>query len=648
MNIKINRDEYLDLRPDTQLNIQITNPMLTDQGSMSLPVNVPMSPNNLKNMGFPNRIDRCGKLRKKIPVIIESGVMVKQAVLEIMSSMGDGGIDSVLLLDEARMYTKMQEITMSTAFQIKREADSFIIPGQTISNKFDRMIKYMELVAFDQIEDDFHLFPVGVENYIHTRTSGRPEKTIEYTVYNILNERVSFTRTHDNDAFYDTDLFGNKYKIFRGRNPFTVKTSGEEFEVPKGYGITPFLRENYVIRRIFNYFGYDLKESIFDTDPDLSRMVLMNNTADAIVRSTLDYSQLVPTCSIQEYLDTVRHRFGCEFFVSEDHKSVHVLFWKDILNSLPKKDYSSKVTKEPDIEYSTPKQVKLCYKRDIEFADISIDTYEKFEREYGEIKGYLDHLPNPKDQDNYADGYYFITSFCAIYEFYTYWYEELEEYRREWRFVVRAMFDHYHEGTDVEYEEHTSNIQYTPLIRGFILNSEVEEGYATTIGPFLSFPYIGERRHMNTTIKTMITDEDGNTTISEKTENPGSCRIMSAFYSVTKIQSGRGDSEFVEVGTMHRYDADGKVMGNLDLTFGGESGLYKTFWKEYDQVLRHSFHRLTYELNMNEYDLLTFRTDELVIINGQKLLPELMEYTHGKGRTKVNKVDFRTVRIYEE
>lgn len=652
MKLSLENDQPLDLAKDFELNIQLTNPLLTDQGSMSLPLKLPSSDNNLRLLDFPNRHDRYYKIKKKQPALIEVGIMQKQAILEIMSFLGDDdGIESVLLLNEAKMYTKMQEVDMSSAFKVIRDPEYIMLPG-TFDTPMDKLIKYLELVMLGQIHDShLLLFPVATEHSDQTFSRNmRGDYTVQ--VFNILNERMSvYSREGIPEYMLDQDLNGKPYYVFRGRKPFTVKTGNDEFEAPKGYGITPFLRENYVLRQIFEYFGYVLAESIFDTDPDLSRMVLVNNTADAIVRGVIDYSQLVPDCTIHEYLETVRARFGCEFFVSEDHKTVVPIFWKDILKSQPQKDYSAKVAGEPVIDYVTPKELKLCYKRSLEFATSSIDTLEKFKKNYGPIKAILPYR-YAAATDALYDGFYFIASECAIYEL-------NEQYKKNdgsgrgtngdgWRYIMRAMFDYYTTGEDVEYEEIKSDLEYTPLIDAYIKYSEDPgihyDGY--DVYP-LRVLYIGNSRHLNTAMEVTVANENGQVEKEQKKEDPGSCPIMAAFW-VLRDNSFTLYADQYAMGTMHRYNHKGEAVGQFDLTFGGADGLYNHFWKEYNEVLKNSFLKLTYDINFDEKDIVDFRMDELVCIDGQLLLPELLEYTVSRAGVVVNKIEFRTVRLYED
>lgn len=641
MKILLNHNIPLHLERDFEISIEKTNPLLSEQGSASLPLKLPISKSNLRELGYPDRLDRLYNLKKKTPVLIESGVMRKQATLELMSYQGNEGIESVLLLDEAEMYTKMQEISLPSIFKTVRKAEDIQLSGN-FATPLDKLIKYLELVYRNQIQDDFRLFTVATDHQTYIVKGDRLNKEHEAVFYNGLNMCKEPTSRADNSV-YDTDLNGKLYTVFHGRTENEIMIGSEIHDVPKGYGITPFLKENYVLREIFRYFGYELSPSILDTDPDLSLLVLVNNTADAIVKGRIEYSQLVPTCTIHEYLQTVRTRFGCEFYVTEDHKRIVPIFWRDILRSTPKKSFTDKISGEPIIEFSTPKLMKLCYKRNLEFADMSADTIEKFENMYGKITGILEKTPSRTTLPN---GFYIIQSIRSIIEYYTYYDEGLGRNRQGERFVMRPMFDYYTEGNDVEYEEPDSNIEFMAEFNASV--DCIEKGTDKSRSP-VHFGkrwilFIGERRHMNTTLKTTVTDEKGNTETKEKEESAGSCPIMAAYAR----ESSSSISAAITYGTMFCYDHIGNKVGNIDLTFGGENGLYKHFWQDRDRMLQHSNLKVTVDIHLNEIDIMNFRMDELVLIDGQFYIPEKLQYSIRKDKMETHQAEFRTVRLYHD
>ena len=53
---------------------------------------------------------------------------------------------------------------------------------------------------------------------------------------------------------------------------------------------------------IFSAYGFTLVENPFATDYQLSKMVVLNNVADTIVTGEIDYRNLMPDCTVNEFL----------------------------------------------------------------------------------------------------------------------------------------------------------------------------------------------------------------------------------------------------------------------------------------------------------------------------------------------------------
>ena len=53
----LNYDYQYDLPSDIQLNIEMASPILSKEGSMSLPVSLPLTKNNRGLLGIPDRLD---------------------------------------------------------------------------------------------------------------------------------------------------------------------------------------------------------------------------------------------------------------------------------------------------------------------------------------------------------------------------------------------------------------------------------------------------------------------------------------------------------------------------------------------------------------------------------------------------------------
>ncbi len=147
---------------------------------------------------------------------------------------------------------------------------------------------------------------------------------------------------------------------------------------------------------------------------------------------------------------------------------------------------------------------------------------------------------------------------------------------------------------------------------------------------------------MNSVLEKTITDEDGTANKTEVKESAGSNPLMMAFYRNTVREIGSS------MGTIFHYDNKGLEVGTFDLIPGGKTGLVETFLKKIDSVYRDSFHKITVTLNLPEKEIIGFRMDQYIGINNQPLLPELLEYTVKEKDIDVNKVVFRTIRLYKD
>lgn len=633
MDIKLKNGETLDSKPDFKLSLTLNNPMLTEQGSMSLPVVLPES--NRRKLGFPDRLDHAYKIKQVFNTVIGAGSYQKPALLRTTSH--NKGTIGAFYLNESEMYAKMKDVDLSQAFNIIRPASDFLVAG-TFAETLDMVIKYMELVMVDNIKEDFHLFPVATDYYTETVHTGFGDK--EYTFYQVLNEQMSGQNRNDN--LTDIDLNGEEYYMLAGRNARQYNEGGSLVDVPKGYGITPFLKQSYVLHRIFEYFGYRLEESIFDTDPEFQKMVLVNNTADAIVRGELNYAQLVPSGTIKDYLDSVRTDYGCEFFISPDHKYVEVKFWNDLIQNKKFIPLDSKATGKEIPNLAEPKLLKLTGNRSIEYTDVNFDTQEKFEQNYGQLKYAKDTIY--QGRPDYPAGYYLIQALGDIYERYPY-VNDSGNTVRGWRYHSKYLFDSYEEKTDTDYEDKASKRDYIASISAFVHYTGTLVG-VNIPGEYHRMLFIGNRRHLNTFVKKLHTDENGNQTVADEKEDTVSCPIMTAFYRGKTSPAGRPRP--VIYGNIMMYDDQGEPFeGGFNLIFGGENGLYNKFWKLYANVIRHSFLQVEIPLKLDIRDILTFRFDNIYLYKGQPLVPEKLEFEIEKdNKIKVVSALFRTIRLY--
>ncbi|MDR1883742.1 MAG: hypothetical protein LBR26_13300 [Prevotella sp.] len=637
MDIRLEDGGVLDMKPDAKLNITMNNPMLANYGTMSLPVTLPDTANNTRHLGAVS-LQAQYKYRRNHDVIVEAGVYRKQGLLRIASGSKDR--EAAIYMEESPMYARMKEVDMPQAFNITRPASDFHVDG-TFDDDLDMMIKYMELVMVDNIRDDFYLFPVATD-YYNESVDVEGMGNTGFTFYWILNEQMS--SGVDAPDIIDTDLYGQPYLKLAGRIARQYREENNWVDVPKGYGITPFLKQGYVLRRIFEYFGYELRESIFDTDPQMQKIVVLNNTADTVVNARIKYSQLVPSVKISDYLESIRTDYGCEFFLSADHKYVEVKFWNDLIDNKDYKVLDSCLSGDPVINLTDPKLIKLANKRSIEFSNTNFDTLNKFQDEYY----VLYHVASFSQASR--DGYYFIQSYGQIWERLT---TTLQGgvTSVSWKYHSQYLFDFYLEkesSVDDDYESKESNREHTANLPVFV---RYTAAFASTGYPGynLRMLFIGKRRHLNTTLKPYNKNEDGTGENLEDSDGSTECPVMAAFYRGRNYNTASELNPLSVYGNIYGYDSEGlPCPGGFDLIFGGLNGLYQKFWAKYAAVILDSFYEVNLPLRLDLADIMNFRFDNIYMVENQPLLPQKLSFSIDlDNNVEVGEALFRTIKLYK-
>ena len=76
----------------------------------------------------------------------------------------------------------------------------------------------------------------------------------------------------------------------------------------------------------------------------------------------LNYADLMPDCTIEDFLNALYVRFGLVYNVSSDTKTATLRLIRDIMEDEPAVDLSRNLTAEPLINYETARQIKLSAK----------------------------------------------------------------------------------------------------------------------------------------------------------------------------------------------------------------------------------------------------------------------------------------------
>jgi hypothetical protein len=476
-----------------------------------------------------------------------------------------------------------------------------------------------------EIEDDFCIFPIATE----------PKYTAHSdfdSFYYFLND-VNINKTamaHDGKPYYNLAAYDEH--LITGDSDILITE-------PVGYGVTPFLKLNYVLKEIFRYLGYELQPSFFSTNPDYNKMVVLNNTADAILKGTIDYSQLLPDTTIDNFLSSLRKKYLLDFFINDDGKSVEVRLLDNILTEDADDDYSLYIDGDLEVEYEEPKQIKLTSKRSLEKAAVVFDSSSEFFRNnvvVQQITTYDDVL-NPELGVIYVKnaGFYFKREYFP---------ERTVDgvhigAGRFSTFYTRDLFNFYNKYESLKTEEFESSDEFIPMILSyFTTGAKTGEGVASTMR--MPIPFIGAPRHLNSYVKTSSGD------IEEDKEN--SCPLGFCFaIGRSKVVQAYKNSTMHFLGTILAYDNAGNRWGESSLLYNGENGLFEKNWKKYDDILRGSNPVLTGKINLPQTKIASLRMDRLKIIHGQPVLPLSIKYEQKNGFTEVKEMQFKCIKGYE-
>lgn len=359
MNLKTEKGQ-LDLHQGFSLNMERTNPLLSDKGDASVPATLPSSSKNLAILGHRERIDRGERYLNKVEAILQVGPVQKRGHLVFDTVHRHEGIDASLAIDSSDLYVKAKDKTLKQIFE---EADlegvSKITFG-SIEGAMDIMQDCYEGVD----NQDFTIFPVAIAPY-EVENQGVKTKVYQYNnEVDYLNQLVWANRTtHEGDVI---------------------------MYVPDGYGIAPFLKLHRLLHRLFECLGYTVTENCFDDsagDNILANLVIVHNCSDALVRPVLQYSDLAPSCTLSDFLSWLLAKFHAQPVVDSETKTAKIVLMEDMLASTPDMDLKGKVEGDFKVQLNPSKRIVLTPTNSLEGTEPASDSFEKLIEKYG---GYVE------------------------------------------------------------------------------------------------------------------------------------------------------------------------------------------------------------------------------------------------------------------
>lgn len=613
----LDKGKAYQLGEDAKLEVERTNPFFNDYGETTTPLDIPASDYNRMILNYP---DTFGLREKMVAtnVSIEDGEYFAQCRQIILSAQHKGNISSSFYINDGSFYSKIQNVKLKSIFKDE------MIPGCTT---VDECIEFCKSLVGGKNEN-YDIFPV-----LLTDDSGMDK---EYT-YKILNKlgvlkelpNANYWRYKEGGGYeyvaapkaYGVVLCNEGNSTFWNIYPTTEYVNEIPISLDKGYYISPFIRANYVLKRVFKYFGYDLKENFFTKTEPFNKMVLLNNVIDVMVNGHIRIEDLLPDVSVSDFLSVFRKKFLCEFVSDEGTHTADIIFLRDAIDSAPVADLTRQVTEEPTLSYKTASD----YKRVVLRAKQQVDSEAE------------DSYDNIKDMVAKNSGAYFSNEYGCFYK---------DGYSGNYKTKVKIgeCSQGYDSGED---DIDTQDVEIPEMIPEVRMLQYIQESDGETITRNMGmWLYVGDYVTLNSSMK--VSTEDN----SEASEEASTTPVMLAFPYI--------GTDYMPCGTVTAYDIHSYPLGGFgshhqgtqtpkklfdySLGYNGEDGIYEKFYRQYDLLLRNSLQELKVKLLLSQSQKQNLPSYAKVVIRGVSFFFNKLKFTLG-GKSEPTESELRTIAL---
>lgn len=589
------------LNPGTQIEIERPNLFFNEWGEQTTPIELPDTDVNRELSGYPDMLGNVQRPRADIECTVQEGNYSQPARQAILGAKRKDSITTTLYLNEGSFLAQVDDTLVSDVF-----ADE-TIPGVTT---VEQAIEFCRQLAKNTspYQDRFGIFPVLLASD-ETDDDGN-------TIYKWLN-RYGYENTAG--GWIEDNFNGTAEFDFYNAKDRTEKDGEDTIELPAGYYISPFLKANYLLKRILQHFGYELQDNFFSRTEPFTNMVLVNNCCDALVNGTVRLADLVPECTCGDILNVYRKKFCCEFVVDEVARTAQIVLFNNVVDADASDNLTPYLTNQLQIEPPDDYKRITLKSEDSTESDLSGDNPETLESMLSSYK-YVGF-------DDYADAYYR----CGF--------KIICQPGRE-RILVKNITEKITDNT-FGYDTGESLTSEEISVPDCIVAMRKPLNRIDTVGSryqYMYRPYIGGGKFVNSTISVGGLETESNV---EATSDNESTRIMLVFACYLNG---------APLGTTATHVRDSyyqmKSIGEYSLNYVGKCGLYEKFWRKMDQLYRNSLLTVTAELKLPPTLKHSLSAHLPVVIKGQKLLVDVLHYTIG-GEEEPIESTFRTMRLYE-
>lgn len=494
MKLTVEKGE-LKLPEGFSFEIEKNSAFFSDEGTASLGVTIPATPEDLAKLGFPSRVARSTRYVNLFPATLSKGVFQKAGQLAV-TSVTDNSISCAIALEDSDFYSQFKDKELKEIFSQVTLSD-YSTPSAWYA--------WLYKVYKEEVSCEFRVIPVAV---------AYDESTGEYQVNNEPVEQ-------DTEGIWPL-----------AHEPRVVIEGGEQVSVPEGYGIVPFFKLYEFIERVFTLCGYTVSQDCFRTNSDLNTLILLHNCSDVICKGAINYGDLVPSCTVSEIIEWMLAKFHAQIVVYPEQKAVDIVLMNDILAAGFDQDLTGKLINKSTLSFQSSSRLIIQPDTSLDGAAPVAETEEDMIAKYGAMIEF-DEVGNFYDK---------ISCFALRLSTGQYYEARLAYVGSKTKLVpVGTNYFKYDKKNSEGSEELSPEDLLPPMVRpnGVLM------------------PYIGDRKHRNTCYNGSEIDEEQDIIIVDYAGQ--SVKIDYASSGVTgRLPIDKYGSHYY-YGTTQKYDNAGKL-----------------------------------------------------------------------------------------
>ena len=583
----LEKGENYNLSPDTQIQVERTNPFFNNYGEQTTPLSLPASEKNRRLLGFPDTFGRREKM-SPVDVAISDGEYFAQCRQIVLSAQYKGSISTSFYINDGSFYSRIQNVRLKDIF-----GDELIPDVNTTEQGIDFCRRLRANTS-----DRYGIFPVlltddsGLDtgfNYKILNAYGKTQVVKMKAEWRYTGDRFELVPVPAAEVFNpDADGPGTDFYNAVQRTEYV---SNVPVTLAPGYYISPFIRANYLLQRIFSYFGYALQDNFFSRTEPFSKMVVINNVIDVLVNGHIRVADLVPDVTCADFIAVFRKKFCCEFTSDEGRRTASVIFLNEALRAEPAANLTTSVVEEPVVLYKDAKSYKRLTIGSADKVDTDLSS------SYDSLKDML--ADNPAATFNPVDGAFYKQGFSGNYEVIT---------------KLGEASQNYNTGDELEPVE-VKVPDLMPEFRQLTCKTPADEEAKAV--PFGSYLYVGSYIALNS--KMLVAGED-------KQQESSSPTLQKTILAFSYLSGGRPE------GIISSYDicqpAHPRIF-NYALFYNGPDGIFERFYRPYDLLLRNSLHETKVKLLLSQSQKQNLPAHARVAIRGTDFFFNKLKFTLG-------------------